>query len=215
VKYLPLPFYQLNRLRGTYSIFAKVNAVIIGAIFGFVIDIPVYMFSFWQYVEVSLNEIITWLDTVLPIAISIVSLPVDTLALFTIPTMIAIGYLAGESMGWGEWIGGLIHNDGRASERYDGRENGIEWIATRFTDLHSRNYHKLSLAIRGFYWWFLTLIPLAFVMNPIIILTAILVLAIGFPYSVVKMMEWNDAEYIYGGIQDVILIGLIGVYYLY
>jgi len=164
--------YFLNRLRGTYSIFAKVNAIIIGLIFGYVTKSP--------YVG----------------------------------SAMAIGYLAGESMGWGEWIGGLIHNDGRVSERYDGQKNGIEWIATRFTDLHSRNYHKLSLAIRGFYWWFLTLVPLAFVMNPIIILTAILVLAIGFPYSVVKTMEWNDAEYIYGGIQDVVLLLLIGAFYL-
>jgi len=75
--------YFLNRLRGTYSIFAKVNAIIIGLLFGYVTKSP--------YVG----------------------------------SAMAIGYLAGESMGW------------------------------------------------------------------------------------------NDAEYIYGGIQDVILIGLIGVYYLY
>jgi len=172
VKYLPLPFYQLNRLRGTYSIFAKVNAVIIGLFFGYVTKNP--------YVG----------------------------------SAMAIGYLAGESMGWGEWIGGILRNDGQVAARYDGQKNGIQWLATRFTTIDTLAYHKLSLAIRGFYWWFLTLIPLAFVMNPFVVAASILVLAIGFPYSVVKTMDWKKAEYLYGFIQDAVLFPLIGVLYV-
>ena len=76
----------------------------------------------------------------------------------------AIGYLAGESMGRGEWIGGIIRNDTSTPvPRRNGQKNGIQWIATRVTTLDSQNYFRVALAIRGFYWWFLTLIPLAFV----------------------------------------------------
>ena len=167
-----LPFYHLNRLRGTYSIFAKINAVIIGLIFGYVTNNP--------YVGIA----------------------------------VAVGYLAGESMGWGEWIGGILRNDGLPAARYDGQKNGIQWIATRFTTIDSFAYHKLALAIRGFYWWFLTLIPLAFVMNIFVVFAAVIILAIGFPFSVIKTMDWKKAEYIYGGIQDVVLAVLIGAYYL-
>ena len=172
MKFIPLPFYQLNRLRGTYSIFAKVNAVIIGLIFGYVTK-SAYVGS-----------------------------------------AMAIGYLAGESMGWGEWIGGIIRNDGAVSMRYDGRKNGIEWLATRFTDIHTINYHILSLFIRGIYWWLPSLAALFFVMNSLIVGLAIILLAIGFPASVLIAKEWKKAEYLYGGIQDIVLLGLIVALYI-
>jgi len=209
-------FYWLNRLRGTYSIFAKINAVIIGAIFWFVIDTPLSMLSFWQYMEASLNEIITWLDIVLPVAISIVSLPVDTLALFTIPTMIAVGYLAGESIGWGDWIG--QQNGSKLECGEEGEKNGIKWLASKFAACGTENYNKIALVIRGAYWWTPTLLPLMFVMNPATVLLAIIALSFGFQISQDwtgndGKKSWNDAEYIYGGIQDLVLILLIGYYY--
>ena len=58
MKYLPLPFYQLNRLRGTYSIFAKVNAIIVGAIFGFAIEVPLSLYTFWQSTEMGIDALI-------------------------------------------------------------------------------------------------------------------------------------------------------------
>ena len=183
MKFIPLPFYQLNRLRGTYSIFAKVNAVIIGLIFGYVTKNP--------YVG----------------------------------SAMAIGYLAGESRGWGEWIGGILRQGAAyIITKRNGDTNGIQWLATRFTELDSQNYFRVALFIRGIYWWLPALIPLAFVINPFVVVSSILVLALGFPASVLlanhfkpefnTTERWSLAENYYGGLQDVILIGLIGVYYV-
>jgi len=129
-------------------------------------------------------------------------------------TFIALGYIAGESMGWGEWIGGIIRNDGTVQGRRRGDKNGIQWLATRFTELDSYNYHILALGIRGFYWWLPTLAPLMLFVAPSVVLTAVLLLSIGFPLSVVfaegvGKLRWNRAETIYGGIQDVTLLLLI------
>lgn len=171
MKFIPFPFYHLNRLRGAYSIWAKYNAIILGVIFGFVV-------ADWR-----------------------------------IGLAIAVGYLAGESMGWGEWIGGIIRNDGMKSIRRDGRKNGIEWIATRFTDIHTLNYHILALFIRGIYWWLPALGALFFVISPFIVGLCILLLGIGFPASVLIAKEWNRAEYIYGAMQDVIIFSLLAIIY--
>jgi len=175
VKYLPLPFYQLNRLRGTDSIFAKVNAVIIGLIFGYVTKNP--------YVG----------------------------------SAMAMGYLAGESMGWGDWIG---QQNGTPLECGNkGEKNGIKWLASKFAACGTENYNKIALVIRGAYWWTPTLLPLMFVMNPATVLLAIIALSFGFQISQDwtgndGKKSWNDAEYVYGGIQDVVLAVLIGAYYL-
>ena len=167
--------YWLNRFRGTKSIWAKYNAIILGVIFG--------LASWNPYIGLA----------------------------------VAVGYLAGESMGWGDWIGGLITNSGIS--RGDGSKNGIMWLASRFFDVGTYNYNFLALAIRGFYWWGLTLLPLYFAMDWIPVLSASLVLAICFPLSVVlsvKYIEgdttdnWCNAESIYGGMQDVVLL-LLGI----
>mgnify|MGYP003629872406 CR=1 FL=1 len=134
---------------------------------------------------------------------------------------VAVGYLAGESMAWGEWIGGLIRKytgvPNIENPRRDGLKYGIQWIATKFYDLDTTEYHFLSLAVRGFYWWFLTLVSLYYVMNPFVLTVGILLLSVGFPLSVklgCRDLEgkdaWNEAEYYYGGMQDIILIFLIG-----
>jgi hypothetical protein len=173
--------YWLNRLRGTYSYFAKINAVLLGVIFGLV----------------SSN--------------------------YYIGLAVAVGYLAGESMGWGEWIGGMIRRLTRVSDpAVVGREGyGIQWLATRFYKLDTYEYYFLGLAIRGFYWWFLTLASLYFVMNPFILTIGIILLSIGFPISVKLGCRnlggkdaWNEGEYIYGGFQDVILLSIIVIIFL-
>jgi hypothetical protein len=173
--------YWLNRLRGTYSYFAKINAVLLGVIFGLV----------------SSN--------------------------YYIGLAVAVGYLAGESMGWGEWIGGMIRRlTGVSDPAVVGRESyGIQWLATRFYKLDTYEYYFLGLAIRGFYWWFLTLASLYFVMNPVVLTVGILLLSAGFPISVklgCKNLKgkdaWNRAEYIYGGFQDVALILILVLIWL-
>tara|TARA_R110000823_G_scaffold201784_1_gene332640 strand:+ start:14470 stop:14994 length:525 start_codon:yes stop_codon:yes gene_type:complete len=168
--------YWLNRLRGTYSWFAKIVAILLGLAFG--------LLTQNHYIGIA----------------------------------VAVGYLAGESMGWGEWIGGMIRRlTGVSDPVVVGREGyGIQWLATRFYKLDTYEYYYLGLAIRGFYWWFLTLMSLYYVMNPVVLTIGILLLSIGFPLSVKLGCKdlggkdaWNEAEYIYGGFQDVILLGII------
>tara|TARA_R110000803_G_scaffold34529_1_gene75305 strand:- start:2730 stop:3233 length:504 start_codon:yes stop_codon:yes gene_type:complete len=165
-------FYFLNHLRGTFSIYAKVNAVVLGVIFGLVTS-NIY-----------------------------------------VGLAVIVGYIAGESMGWGEWIGGIIRNDGKPSGRPAGRSNGIEWLATRVTTLNSYKYHIVALGIRGFYWWFLTLMSLFLFINPLIVILSIILLSIGFPISVVITKHWKKAEYLYGLFQDLILTSLL-LYHIY
>ena len=120
---------------------------------------------------------------------------------------VAVGYLAGESMGWGEWIGGLIRNNGAEAVRRDGDKNKIQWIAEKFSKIDSTDYHVTALFIRGLYWWGLTFISLYWVLDPLLVTITILFLASWFPLSVLMAesdgLQWENAEKIYGLAQGV------------
>ena len=133
-------------------------------------------------------------------------------------------YYAGESMGWGEWVGALCNNEKVASqERLDedaGHNNGIHWLANLIFK-ESENYKRycqLALSIRGFYWWF----PIMFFIGYLGLLPwyvaaiSIFFLSIGFPIGieiarnlnftfVIKGFKvtgvWERQELIYGFIQ--------------
>lgn len=161
---------MLNRLRGEHSIFAKINGLILGLVFGFLAE----------------N--------------------------YYIGTSIAIGYIAGESMGWGEWIGQQCGSSLRCGN--EGEKNGIKWLASKFADCGTDQYNKIALVIRGLYWWFPTLMPLVFILNPSLVFLAIIALSLGFQISLdfakgTSTAKWKHAEYIYGGIQDIVLITLL------
>lgn len=146
-----------------------------------------------------------------------------------------IGYVGGESFGWGKWIGGII-NDVRIgnytmAEDEEGRRNGIHWLATRlFPEIGGKylEYCITALAIRGFYWFFLALLPLV-VLGSLsfgALLVISLLLGIGFPASVFigkytadrfsysykdfKMIgAWEHSEVWYGLMQDVVILTLV------
>lgn len=150
---------------------------------------------------------------------------------------VGLGYIIGESFGWGLWVGTLtvqrlngyaLHDEG------EGRNNGIEWIASHIvkpTQESWLNYCRVALTIRGFYWWLPTLAPLYFVGFSIELLTLmILTLSIGFPiaceigyllrdkiifhkYGFSVEGGWEIQEVFYGLFQDLVLITLIGGYY--
>ena len=145
--------------------------------------------------------------------------------------MITIGYILGESMGWGKWIGGIIsgHRGPATAQQQaekEGTNNGIHWIANRIAPqtVNFYRYSQVALFIRGFYWWAITLFPLTyagFMPAGEWILASVLVGA-GFPISVMigvktekefklKMMEsaWTQAEVWYGFIQDIFIISII------
>lgn len=161
--------YWLNRLRGTYSIFAKVNAVLLGLVFGYLAHNYYIGFA------------------------------------------VAIGYLAGESMGWGEAIGGLIRRiagtPALENPRRDGLKYGIQQLALKFSNIDTDDYYVTWLFIRGLYWWGLTFVSLYWFLDPLLVTMVILFLASWFPLSVLMAesndIQWENAEKIYGGAQDV------------
>lgn len=150
---------------------------------------------------------------------------------------VGLGYIIGESFGWGLWVGTLtvqrergyaLHDDG------EGRNNGIEWLSSHIikpTQETWLNYCRVALTIRGFYWWLPTLAPLYFVgFDPLYLAVAVVLLSVGFPiaceigYRTSKLFSfekygfsvsggWEHQEVAYGLIQDLVLIGL-GVSYV-
>jgi len=139
-----------------------------------------------------------------------------------------LGYLLGESFGWGEWVGNLAVNKYNITDTIgkEGKNNGIQWIAKKIVPNYLTNYIRycnVALAIRGSYWWLPTLLPLYFVgFNLGYLLLAAILLSIGFPIACwlgykteskfsFKYMYggWAHQEVWYGLIQDIILISLI------
>lgn len=138
-------------------------------------------------------------------------------------------------MGWGKWVGGIINGtqNGNYSMQEDkeGTKNGIHWLATRFYSDLGFQYQKYcitALAIRGFYWAILTILPLA-VFGYIGLFESLLisaVIGVGFPLSVIigkytadrfsfeygyfnMKGAWEHAEVWYGLMQDVGLLYII------
>lgn len=126
---------------------------------------------------------------------------------FLIGLIVLIGYLIGESKGWGEWVGGLTSTKGERDynwlkDRYDDKEGkGFPFIfaITNFfikendpflITLESKlnQYFKhitLALILRGMYWWSLVYFIL-FYYNYITLieyLTITILLGITFPIA--------------------------------
>lgn len=131
---------------------------------------------------------------------------------YLIAIEVALGYLAGESMGWGDWVGQQCGSPLKCGN--EGEGNGIKWLASKFYPCGTMQYNKVALITRGIYWWLPALAPLMFVTNPITILLAVLTMAFGFQISLDLArydgkLKWNDAESIYGRIQGVVILSLI------
>jgi len=148
---------------------------------------------------------------------------------------VGLGYIIGESFGWGEWVGTVSCYQDEAfvvPTSEEGQNNGIMWMASKLVNPTNDwlNYCRVALSIRGFYWWLPTLAPLYFVgFNPIALGIAIVMLSIGFPlaceigyllkdkvhfekYGFSVVGGWEIQEIAYGLIQDLVIIGLIVVY---
>ena len=150
---------------------------------------------------------------------------------------VGLGYIIGESFGWGEWVGNLTtHRKNKTDTLEDeGENNGIKYIATKLVpnwNVAFIKYCRVALGIRGIYWWLPTLAPLYFVgFSVVSIAVAAAVLSIGFPIACevgyrlngkIKFHKfgisieggWEIQEVAYGVIQDVVLIGLILSYWI-
>ncbi|AKT92079.1 hypothetical protein [Campylobacter gracilis] len=166
-------FWLLNRLRGSYNYFAKVNAIYLAAI--------IYLSTKNIYASI----------------------------------LCGLGYILGESFGWGVWVGALITHSGFKDER----ENRlIERGAARLFEpkTHWLAYCRLCLFLRGLLWWLPVFVPLVFAGLYGAPLLAVL-LAAGFPLACelgyrthfkfrLKKFEVNTAwarqELFYGAMQD-------------
>lgn len=148
---------------------------------------------------------------------------------------VGLGYIIGESFGWGLWVGTVSEQRDGAWHLHDegeGRHNGIEWLASKIIQPTQETwveYCRVALTIRGFYWAMPTLAPLYFVgFNPYLLITCIAFLSIGFPlaYDLGYYLRdkvsfdkfglsfsggWELGEGIVGIEQDLVLITLIGV----
>ena len=141
---------------------------------------------------------------------------------------VGLGYIIGESFGWGEWVGTLSCNRTAVEANEEGRNNGIQWLASKVFKPETDwiNYCRVALTIRGLYWWLPTLSPLYFVgFNPLVLLGCIAFLSVGFPiaceigyrtapffsfdkYGFKMVSEWEHQEVWYGLMQDLVLITL-------
>ena len=147
--------------------------------------------------------------------------------------LVGLGYIIGESFGWGLWVGCLsVHRENTTNKTEDeGANNGIQWLARKLVPNYLTdgflNYCRVALTIRGFYWWLPTLAPLYFVGFSIELLTAmILLLSISFPiacelgyyfrdkisfekFGLSYRGGWELQEGFYGLMQDIVLVSLI------
>ena len=142
---------------------------------------------------------------------------------------VGLGYIIGESFGWGEWIGTLTGDRNFKQLNEEGKNNGIQWLASKVIDPSKDwiNYCRVALTIRGFYWWLPTLAPLYFVGFSVELLTVmILALSIGFPvacelgyyfrdkvsfekFGLSYSGGWEIQEGVYGLMQDMVLLSLL------
>lgn len=142
---------------------------------------------------------------------------------------VGLGYIIGESFGRGEWIGTLSCNRTVVENNEEGKNNGIQWLASRFASPTKDwlNYCRVALSIRGFYWWLPTLAPLYFVGFSVELLTVmILALSIGFPiacelgyyfrdkvsfekFGLSYSGGWEIQDGFYGLMQDLVLLSLL------
>lgn len=146
--------------------------------------------------------------------------------------MVMTGYVLGESMGWGKWIGGIINGNTIATPNNlaekEGTKNGIHFLANLIAPQinNYQHYCMAALAIRGFYWAFLTILPLAFFgyIDYCTLYVTSLLLAIAFPLSIIigkhttftfnfyyfKVNNvWERSEVLYGLAQDIAIISLL------
>ena len=146
---------------------------------------------------------------------------------------VGLGYIIGERMGWGEWIGNLTHHRVATLtyESEEGRNNGIYWIVSKFVNPYMDwlKFCRYALGLRGIYWALPTLAPLFFTsINPFVIIGCIVWLGVSFPlacelaYLTYPKLQskflnfttaWNTQEGFYGLAWDIALM-ILGVSYV-
>lgn len=173
-------FWILNRLRGRYAYFAKINALVVALL----------IFAFFHN--------------------------------FCLALSCGLGYLAGESKGWGVWVGALVTHGSYTSEHeVKFIERGARKIVKDPRE-HWVAYCRVCLFLRGLIWWLPVFVPLLFADVYTAPLLAV-ALAVGFPLAcelgyrtkwTVKFRNfeacdaWARQELLYGAMQDIVFLVL-------
>ena len=106
--------------------------------------------------------------------------------------LVLIGFLIGESFGWGKWVGALCYPETKTDlqKEYEDKEGYnfpfIHYVAN-FIIKEKENFFKycnLALGIRGFIWGLLIYLPLVVEYISLVELFALsLIYGIGFPFA--------------------------------
>lgn len=140
------------------------------------------------------------------------------------------GYVGGESLGWGKWVGAICLNiqdpTDKQLKEMEG-EYGIHQVADFFIDDESdyQGYARLALALRGMLWWLGIIAPLiAFgIVTWWIGIIHLLAVGVAFPYAFVAGRateqkfnfkwkffhisgHWEHGEVWYGIVQGISLL---------
>ncbi|TWO19507.1 hypothetical protein YZ82_05220 [Campylobacter hyointestinalis] len=147
---------------------------------------------------------------------------------------VCLGYVGGESFGWGAWVGALsMGRENSYEPNYDdGRNNGIRWLSSKIIPISPTNWlwHcRIALFLRGCLWWGLTFIPLVFVgFSFMLFLIVVIILGIGFVFAceigyltqnlfsfqkgILSIKGgWEHQELWYGIIQDFVILYMVVV----
>lgn len=136
-------------------------------------------------------------------------------------------YIAGESWGWGKWIISIPHWDDPnwvpsqvLLDRTDGKNNGIDWLASKFCPQtkNYKRYSQIALALRGLLWLAPIYIAIAAFGHATIVGTIVAcLLSMTFPlwyyimYRIDSVNYWGYGEVVYGFIQGIALICVLFV----
>ena len=214
----------LNRWRGTGNIFSISIFNITGTmIYAF------YMFVLVSLLSFNLNAKLPFfvIEFLATYGIHLGSISVSIIYGF----VLALLFLAGESLAFGKWVGYLTYPENYDKELFEANKKGsnfpfIHQTANYFIN-QSKPYHYsvLALSIRGLYWWLPLYLLFAYIglINYFEAIFIGILLGIGFPIACIlsrklnfrfkyKYLEctdnWHRQELIYGFFQG------LGVMYI-
>ena len=187
--YLLIILGFLNRLRGTWGWWAKVNAAIYAAIVYYVYNDRMMLNKTYDVAVYILDCVNYALELLLDVTIG-----VPDRAMFSVVVVTALaflGYVIGEMSGWGLWVGTLVAKFRDTwylhTEREGGWYTGIQRLAEYLIPPTKENWieHcRVALTLRGIWWASWMMIPLALVGLSInLLVLATLLLGVMFPYA--------------------------------
>jgi hypothetical protein len=205
----------LNRLRGTGDIFKIFSFAITGTIiYAIYIALVISGLTYFLNIPLLFDSISFVKDGVTHTFINTVGINTSIVAFVS-----ASLFMLGESMGWGKWVGSLTRWEPFTEDLLNYQYNDNEGVKFPFVhktanlitkeqvkgsfDVKVKQYLKycnIALALRGFYWWVLLYLFIAFVgfINYYEALIISILLGISFPVAafISKKLDYNGKLWI-------------------